>query len=252
MLPYLILGVALVAGFVLAGRWFVSADPKAIIKVMKWALFGVIGAAALFFVLTGRLAWALAALPALIPWFVRARTAHRMFKTFSRMSQAAGGGAAGGGRTSDVETRFLRMSLDHDTGDMTGEVREGALTGRRVETLAVEELVDLLRTCWVEDQQSAHVLEAYLDRAHPDWREQAKEGSDDERAAAGADTRSGAQGSSMSRAEALDVLGLKEGASAADIKEAHRRLIAGLHPDHGGSTYLAAKINRARDVLLGD
>ena len=55
----------------------------------------------------------------------------------------------------------------------------------------------------------------------------------------------------MSRAEALDVLGLKEGATEAEIRDAHHRLIAGLHPDHGGSTYLAAKINQARDVLVG-
>ncbi|MBI2585325.1 MAG: molecular chaperone DnaJ [Rhodospirillales bacterium] len=247
MFPYLILGIALLAGLLLAGRWFVSADPKTLAKVLKWLLFGVIGAVILFFLLTGRLAWAFYALPALLPWFVRARSAHRAYKTFSRMYRSAGGANAATGQTSDVDTRFLRMTLDHDTGEMSGEVKEGAFAGRRIETLGVDELVELLRACWTEDQQSAQVLETYLNRVHPDWREQAQAGAAGEGAGGGSATRGGA----MSRAEALDVLGLKEGATEAEIRDAHHRLIAGLHPDHGGSTYLAAKINQARDVLVG-
>ena len=247
MFPYLILGIALLAGLLLAGRWFVSTDPKTLIKALKWLLFGVIGAVIVFFVVTGRLAWALYALPALLPWFVRARTAHRAFKNFSRMYQAGAGGGATG-QTSDVNTRFLRMTLDHDSGAMSGEVLEGAFAGRRVESLAVGELIELLRACWIEDQQSAQVLEAYLNRVHPDWRRAA----DDSASGAGASegSRPPGRGGAMSRAEALDVLGLKQGATEAEIKEAHHRLIAGLHPDHGGSTYLAAKINQAKDTLL--
>ncbi len=249
MFPYLILGIALLAGLLLAGRWFVSADPKTLVKALKWLLFGVIGAVVVFFIFTGRLAWAFYALPALLPWFVRARSAHRAFKTFSRMYQARAGGEAATGQTSDVDTRFLRMTLDHDTGEMSGEVKEGTFAGRRIETLAVDELVELLRACWTEDQQSAQVLEAYLNRVHPDWRERAQTGAGGEGAGAGGGPAG--RGGAMSRAEALDVLGLEEGAGEAEIKDAHHRLIAGLHPDHGGSTYLAAKITQARDVLLG-
>ena len=54
----------------------------------------------------------------------------------------------------------------------------------------------------------------------------------------------------MSRAEALKVLGLEEGASEEQIRAAHRRLILQIHPDKGGTSYLAAKINEAKDVLL--
>lgn len=54
----------------------------------------------------------------------------------------------------------------------------------------------------------------------------------------------------MSRREALQVLGLDDGASEADIRAAHRRLIRQAHPDTGGTSYLAAKINEAKDVLL--
>ena len=62
--------------------------------------------------------------------------------------------------------------------------------------------------------------------------------------------RAGPPATSMSRAEALKVLGLEEGASEADIRAAHRRLIQQTHPDKGGTSYLAAKINEAKDVLL--
>lgn len=239
-MPYFVLGIALVAGLLLAGRWYSTADPKLLVKVLKWLLIGIIGSVALFFLATGRLAWAVLALPALIPWFMRARSIARMAKTFSRMT--SGGGPAG--ESSDVETKFLRMSLDHDSGAMTGEVTDGPYAGRRIEGMSEPEIVDLLRICWTEDQQSAQVLEAYLDRVHPDWRDRAE--------SAFGDSGGGARSSgAMDRAEALDILGLEDGASETDIKDAHKRLIAGLHPDHGGSTYLAAKINQAKDFLLG-
>ncbi len=254
MLPYFVLGIALLAGLLLAGRWFTTADPKTLVKVLKVLLLGVIGLVAVFFLLTGRLAWALFALPALLPWLMRARSAHRMYKTFSRMAAASGGGpGADTGQTSDVETQFLRMALDHDSGQMTGEVLEGDYAGRTLDGMSEGELVDLLRICWVEDQPSAQVLEAYLNRAHPDWRQNAAGGPG---GGAAGDANSGrqgsARGSTVTRAEALDVLGLDDGASEQDIKDAHHRLIGGLHPDHGGSTYLAAKINQAKDVLLGN
>ena len=205
MFPYLILGVAILAGLLLAGRWFTTADPKLLIKILKCLLLGIIGAVALFFVFSGRLGWAIFALPALLPWLMRARAAHRMFKTFSRMTSGWGGGPTG--QSSDVETRFLRMGLDHDSGRMSGEVIEGDYAGRTLAEMTLEELVDLLQTCWVE---------------------------------------------AMTREEALEILGLDHGAGEKEIKDAHHRLISNMHPDHGGSTYLAAQINQAKDVLLGD
>ncbi len=256
MFPYLILGLAILAGVLLAGRWFSTADPKVLVKVLKWVLLGVIGAVALFFLFTGRMAWAIFALPALLPWLMRARAAHRMFKTFSRMSSGWGGGAAG--QSSDVETRFLRMALDHESGLMSGEVIDGVYAGRALAGMSQDELVDLLQTCWVEDQPSAQVLEAYLDREHPDWRERAQEeapgdiGEDAGGNAGGAGGRGPSRGKdTMTRGEALEILGLEPRAGDQEIKDAHHRLISNVHPDHGGSTYLAAQINLAKDVLVG-
>ncbi|MBC8338295.1 MAG: molecular chaperone DnaJ [Rhodospirillales bacterium] len=246
----MILGLAILAGLLLAGRWFTTADPKLLVKVLKWTLLGVIGTVALFFLFTGRLAWAIFALPALLPWLMRARAAHRMFKTFSRMTSGWSGAAAG--QSSDVETRFLRMALDHSTGRMSGEVIDGDYTGRALAGMSLEELMDLLQTCRVEDQPSAAVLEAYLEREHPDWRDHVQDAAPGAGDSGGAESQGSYRGSgSMTRGEALDILGLESGAGVQEIKDAHRRLISGLHPDHGGSSYLAAKINRAKDVLLG-
>lgn len=247
MLPYFILGIALLAGLILAGRWFVSADPKTLLRALKW--LGVVAVVGLFVTLvaTGRLAWAIMTLPALLPWFARARAVHRAARNFSRMSAGLRGGASG--KTSEVRTRFLRMTLDHDSGAVDGEVIDGPHKGRRLDDLTLAELIDLLNTCHLNDAQSAQLLETYLDRVHPDWRERVQ--------AAGAGGGANGNGArpvpgGMSREEAYEVLGLEPGATDEEIKAAHHRLIANLHPDKGGSTYLAAKINQAKDVLLGD
>ena len=238
MLPFLILGTALLAGLLLAGRWYASANPRSLIKAFKWSLIGLVVLIAIFFLFTGRLGWAIATIPALIPWFLRARSMARMAKTFSRMSQTDG--SSNRGKNSEVETAFLRMNLDHDSGDMTGEVLQGAYTGYSVEKMTLEQLLDLFKKCQTEEPESARLLEAYLDRKFTSWRDPEKDKNDD----------GSSLGRDMNRAEALKILGLKDGAKEQEIREAHRRLISGIHPDHGGSNYLAAQINDAKDVLL--
>jgi DnaJ-domain-containing protein 1 len=146
-----------------------------------------------------------------------------------------------------VATPFLRMTLDHDTGSMTGTILRGRFSGMRIEELGSADLLALLRECRAEDEEGARLLEAYLDRFQPDWRDEL----------AGGGTTGGGSGGGARPAsgdvtveEAYAILGLASGADAEAIKEAHRRLMVKLHPDHGGSDYLATKINRARDVLL--
>ena len=161
------------------------------------------------------------------------------FKGFRNSMKGAQGPSEG--NVSDVETRFLRMSLDHDSGAMDGVVLEGTHRGRRLSSLSLEELVDLLSMCHAEDAQSASVLEAYLDRVHGDsWRASAGTG----------DGGRVVEGRAMSEAEAREILGVEAGASREEIIEAHRRLMQKNHPDRGGSTYLAAKINEAKKTLL--
>lgn len=145
------------------------------------------------------------------------------------------------GQKSSVRTRMLAMELDHDTGVMDGEVLEGSFKGQRLKMLPPEQLLALLDQLRQVNDQSASLLEAYLDRAHPVWRTWEGARSSFHSAKTGA----------MSREEAYLVLGLKPGAGTAEIRSAHRRLIKQFHPDHGGSDYIAAKINQAKDLLLG-
>ncbi len=245
-MPYLILGVALLAGFLLASRWFATADPKTLVKTFKWLLIGGIIAIAAFFVLTGRVAWGIAALPALLPWFIRLRRAARTAKAFHRMSQRGGGRPSG--QTSAVNTRYLHMELDHDSGAMWGTVVSGAYAGTDLHNLDDRAIVQLLDECRGSDPESAQILEAYLDRERPYWRDAAGAQQGDTHRSDPSASNSGA----MSRAEAYEILGLEDGAPADTVREAHRRLIGHLHPDKGGSTLLAAKVNQAKDVLLSD
>ena len=144
------------------------------------------------------------------------------------------------GQTSQIRTAHLEMELDIDSGAMRGTVLMGVFAGRDIETMAPAELALLWQDCRFEDPQSAQLLEAYLDRIHPTWREDM----------ARAEGEDGA-GGHMTVEEARDILGVKPGASPDDIRRAPRELMKKMHPDRGGSSYLATKINEAKDLLLG-
>jgi len=146
------------------------------------------------------------------------------------------------GQTSGVTTDHLEMELDHDTGALSGRVLKGVFKGRTIEGLSPAEMALLWQDCRFSDPKSAQIVEAYLDREHPTWREDVARG---ERAMRGNDGR-------ISVEEAYEILGLSPGASEEEIRRAHRELMLKLHPDRGGSTYLAAQINEAKDVLLGE
>ncbi len=143
------------------------------------------------------------------------------------------------GKTSRVRTAFFEMELDHDSGDMNGRIVAGRHQGAALADLDVKTLVETLNDI---DEESRALLVAYLDRRDSRWGEHAQGD-----AAAG---RPAASSGKMSQQEAYQILGLEAGASADDISRAHRSLMKKFHPDQGGSTYLAARINEAKEILL--
>jgi hypothetical protein len=143
------------------------------------------------------------------------------------------------GQVSRVRSTFIEMELDHDSGAMRGRIVAGTHQGASLDDLDVATLTGLLAGY---DAESQALLAAYLDRRDPGWREHAQQD-----AAAG---RRAASSGKMTEEEAYQILGLQSGAGAHDITRAHRTLMKRLHPDQGGSTYLAARVNEAKDVLL--
>jgi hypothetical protein len=146
------------------------------------------------------------------------------------------------GQASRVRTAFLEMELDHDSGAMHGRVLAGRHQGAALDALDLSTLIGLIGEV---DGDSRNLLMAYLDRREPGWREHAQYD-----AAAGNDSSGATFGGKMTEQEAYQILGLQPGASAQEIGRAHRSLMKKLHPDQGGSTYLAARINQAKEVLL--
>jgi hypothetical protein len=143
------------------------------------------------------------------------------------------------GQVSRVRSAFVEMELDHDTGDMRGRVVAGRLQGVTLEALDVPALAGLVNEI---DEESRALLMAYLDRRDAGWREHAQGDT--------APGRTPPSSGKMTEQEAYQILGLEAGASARDISRAHRALMKKLHPDQGGSTYLAARVNEAKDILL--
>ena len=144
------------------------------------------------------------------------------------------------GQLSRVRSAFLEMELDHDSGAVRGRILAGRYEGTSLDTLSVATLIGLLTEI---DEESRDLLATYLDRRDPGWREHAQA---DATAGGSSTPRSGP----MTQEEAYQILGLEPGASADEIGRAHRTLMKKLHPDQGGSTYLAARINEAKDTLL--
>jgi hypothetical protein len=145
------------------------------------------------------------------------------------------------GRISRVRSAYLEVELDHDSGVMRGRVLAGRYQGTALDALAAPTLIELLGQI---DGDSRQLLLAYLDRREPRWREHAQ------RDTAAGNGGGAASSGKMTEQEAYQILGLQAGASAQDVARAHRSLIKKLHPDQGGSTYLAARVNEAKDVLL--
>ena len=229
-MPVLLLALAIFVGVVLIAWWFSHAQPQHILGGLRTAIM-VLAGLVLVWLLFFRLyvAAALVPLAGLLLWRMSPNLLGRMRARASGRKY---------GRQSGVRTRWVAMTLDHITGEAEGEVLQGRFAGRRMADLTLAELL-ALRTEVAGEQQSLALVEAWLDRRHPDWRAQEPPGNDN-----------GRSRGPMTRDQAYAVLGLAPGASAEEIKQAHRRLMQKLHPDHGGSDWLAAELNEAKDLLL--
>lgn len=238
----LFLGILLLAALIFFAQWFGRTEPARAAQALKWTLGAAAVGVAIFLAATGRLAGAVAAIAALAPLLLHGRSLWRRVKS---------AGGPSGGQRSTVETAMLRMILDHDSGTIAGDVMAGEFKGRKLEDLSLSNLLDLLGDCRSHDPQAASLLEAYLDKRFGDsWRQSGRQSGRNSGQGGGQESSAARGRTAMTREEAYEILGLAPGATENEIKAAYHRLMLKLHPDQGGSNYLAAKINQARDILL--
>lgn len=209
----------------LLARLLAVISPRLLAVVLRYALIALGGLVVFRLIASGQVAALLMLTLLALPFLLLVR--------FGKLFGGPDGGAT---PLSEVETPFLHMTLDHRSGVMTGTVKAGPGKGRTLADLDGKTLRQLHAHLARHDSPSLTLLEAWIDRTGTDWR------SDE----AAAPPESGA----MSRAEACAVLGLPTDPTPKDVREAHRRLMRRYHPDVGGTDYLAAKINRAKDILL--
>jgi hypothetical protein len=229
-MTFLFYAAAIALLLVLAALMLVRANPARVADGVRLAGPILLGVAGIVTIFLGRGGLAGILIPAAIAWYIRGR--------------ASRGVRTEPGRRSHVRTAALEMELDHDSGGLEGLVLAGRFEGRELSALGLRELL-ALRDELASDGESLQLLETYLDGRFPVWR-------DNLEAEAHGGQRAAPASGAMTKEEAYKVLGLEPGASAADIRKAHRRLMQRLHPDLGGSSFLAARINEAKDVLLSE
>ena len=201
----------------------------------------IFGLTLLFLGATGRLHPLYAVFGAVFPFLLRSAPlimrGAQLASMFRSMKAAMGGNVGPPPQTSEISSRYIHMVLFHDTGVMDGTILEGQFKDTKLSQLELLRLKELL-TEISNDPDSSNLLTAYLDREHGEWR------SGEER------TEPSSSSDDMSESQAIDILGLKDNATKEDVIQAHRRMMQKVHPDRGGSTYLATKINAAKEMLI--
>lgn len=233
-MPVVLLALALLAIVGLGVFWFLRASPSTLARALRpiMVLAGGIG-------IGGLLIFGVRFLPGLLPelFGLLGVLGTALIARSMRQRPSGGFSSPGAGQRTEVRTAFIEAWIDHATGDVGGRIVKGRFAGRALDTVSDGDLLELHAEC-SHDADSLRVLESYLDRRlGADWRR--------------AQAPPRGPRTDMTRDEALAILGLATGATAEEIRAAHRRLILRMHPDAGGSADLAARINRAKDVLLG-
>ncbi|USG60189.1 DnaJ domain-containing protein [Sneathiella marina] len=233
MLAYFIIGLSLFVALLIGGNSLANADPKKLVKALRISATIICALLAGFFILTGRFAYA--------PPFVIAA----LF--FLRNKPLFGAGnAPSSGQQSDVETDWIKATLNHDSGEMDGQILKGKYESHILSTLSFDQLMEFHDEAQ-DDPQTLAILNSFLDRYHA---QADASGATSEEQTKEQKTRKQSGTGPMTRREALDILELTDDATLAQIKKAHRQLMKKFHPDHDGSEYMAAKINEAKDVLI--
>lgn len=251
MILLVIVGLIGAAAFILLMKLFWSKSPVPLGGAAGIAVIALV-VALVILAASGRLHWLAALVTGMLPFlrqvlrFAISPISGFLLRRFLAGRGAFGGaggpfsssgaGPAAGGAPSEsrVATEDLAMTLDHESGRLGGEVLRGAMSGRRLDDLGLDEIRSLHAE--LADEQSRQLLGAYLDQRAPGWSDSGNGGGD-------------ASGG-MTRERALQVLGLDASADDDEVVAAHRRLMQKLHPDRGGTDFLAATLNEAKDVLL--
>ena len=244
-MSYLILAAFLLAAALIGGKALLDADPRKIAQGLRIGGGLALGVAGLFLSIRGMLFVGAPVALFGLGMVARGLGWHGLPGGFSLggKRQPSSGGA------SRVRSAHLEMSLDHDSGDMDGRILKGDHAGQKLSELDLAALTELLQSWQHSDPDAARLLESYLDRVHgADWREAGPGHQQD----SGAGGRSASPGGGMTRSEALAILELPADASDEDVRQAHRRLMKTAHPDQGGATWYAAKLNEAKEHLLGN
>ena len=232
-MQYVILGALAIAILYGAAQLYANLDTKTLLRLLRFVVGGLLIVLGIGLTFARQIQFGLPAIIFGLITLFRGRLGPLDF----------GAGQRSAGQASSVRARFIEASLDHDSGTLTGRVRMGKFADRELDDLSREELQELYAEV-ASDPDSIALVEAYLDRRFPGWRDDVEEDVD---AGAGGAADPGA----MTDQQAYEILGLTPGAGEAEIRAAHRRLLKGVHPDQGGSTFLAARINQAKDRLLG-
>ena len=241
MIDLLIGAFALVLVLILM-HGFTQADPKSLVKGVRYLGAGALVILAAFFLVRGIVPAAVLLGSMAYGVFTGGRVWPGGWPHW-HFPNPGGGPRAQTGQSTRVATDWVEMELDHDTGDMRGRVVKGVFSGKTLQQLTDENALCFYAEAGAADSETARLLEAYLDRRlGSEWRTHANEKTSSSQRTRG--------GSAITREEAYRVLGLSPGASEAEIRDAYKRLMMNLHPDRGGTDYLAAKINEAKDVLL--
>ena len=224
-MQFILIGLLILVVVLLAGRAFANADPKKLAKNTRW--LGGWGLLVLAVILALRGGVFLA-----VPLAILAFT---LLGFAFPWGAPPGNSRKSGGQQSTVRTGLLDMALDHDTGAMEGRVKRGRFEGRLLSSLMPDELEALLEEARLSDPQAAQLLEAFMERMGGPraGRSSARQGS-----------------STMTIEEAYAILDLKPGVTRDEIHQKHRSLMKKFHPDQGGTDYMAAKLNEAKDILL--